>query len=129
PLGAQFLLWEYAVAVAARVIGVNPFDEPDTEQSRASTAALLRSEEGTAPTVVRRPPELVEGAVEVHAKEDALRGARTLAEALEAVLADVPDGGYLAVLAYLDRSGDAAAAGLRPLLAARGAAVRRNPAP
>ncbi|GAA1861391.1 glucose-6-phosphate isomerase [Actinomadura bangladeshensis] len=129
PLGAQFLLWEYAVAVAARVIGVNPFDEPDTEQSRASTAALLRSEEGTAPTVVRRPPELVEGAVEVHAKEDALRGARTLTEALEAVLADVPDGGYLAVLAYLDRSGDAAAAGLRPLLAARGAAVRRNPAP
>jgi glucose-6-phosphate isomerase len=129
PLGAQFLLWEYAVAVAARVIGVNPFDEPDTDQSRASTAALLRSEEGTAPTVVRRPPELVEGAVEVHAAEDALRGARTLTEALEAVLADVPDGGYLAVLAYLDRSGDAAAAALRPLLAARGAAVRRRPAP
>ncbi|NVI92141.1 glucose-6-phosphate isomerase, partial [Actinomadura sp. BRA 177] len=129
PLGAQFLLWEYAVAVAARVIGVNPFDEPDTGESRASTAALLRSEEGTAPTVVRRPPELVEGAVEVHAPQDALRGARTLTEALEAVLADVPDGGYLAVLAYLDRAGGAAAAALRPLLAARGAAVRRRPAP
>ncbi|QKW36575.1 glucose-6-phosphate isomerase [Actinomadura sp. NAK00032] len=129
PLGAQFLLWEYAVAVAARVIGVNPFDEPDTGQSRESTAALLRSEEGTAPTVVRRPPELVEGAVEVHAPEDALRGAKTLTEALETVLADVPGGGYLAVLAYLDRSGDAAAAGLRPLLAARGGEVRRTPAP
>ncbi|WP_396448747.1 glucose-6-phosphate isomerase [Actinomadura sp.] len=129
PLGAQFLLWEYAVAVACRVIGVNPFDEPDTAESRASTAALLRSEEGAAPTVVRRPPELVEGAVEVHAPEDALRGARTLAEALEAFLADVPDGGYLAVLAFLDRSGDAAAAGLRPLLAARGAQLRRRPAP
>jgi glucose-6-phosphate isomerase len=129
PLGAQFLLWEYAVAVAARVIGVDPFGEPDTGQSEESTAALLRSEEGTAPTVVRRPPELVEGAVEVHAPEDALRGAKTLAEALENVLADVPGGGYLAVLAYLDRSGDAAAAGLRPLLAARGDAVRRTPAP
>ncbi|MFA1547291.1 glucose-6-phosphate isomerase [Actinomadura chokoriensis] len=129
PLGAQFLLWEYAVAVACRVIGVNPFDAPDVRESRESTAALLRSEEGAAPTVVRRPPELVEGAVEVHAPEDALGGARTLAEALETLVADVPDGGYLAVLAYLDRSGDAAAAGLRPLLARLGGTARRHPAP
>ncbi|WP_433471988.1 glucose-6-phosphate isomerase [Spirillospora sp. CA-142024] len=129
PLGAQFLLWEYAVAVACRVIGVDPFAEPDTGQSRESTAALLRSEEGTAPTVVRRPPELVEGAVELHAPEDALGGAQTLTEALGTILEGVEDGGYLAVLAYLDRSADASAAGLRPLLAARGAKVRRHPAP
>ncbi|GGQ34979.1 glucose-6-phosphate isomerase [Actinomadura coerulea] len=129
PLGGQFLLWEYAVAVACRVIGVDPFTEPDTGESRESTAALLRSEEGAAPTVVHRPPELVEGAVEVHAPEDALRGARTLTEALDVLLEDVQDGGYLAILAYLDRSGDAAAAELRPLLAARAAKVRRSPAP
>ncbi|GAA4305156.1 hypothetical protein GCM10023178_72820 [Actinomadura luteofluorescens] len=129
PLGAQFLLWEYATAVACRVTGVDPFAEPDVAESRESTAALLRSEEGAAPTVVHRPPELVEGAVEVHAPEDALRGAQTLSEALDVLLEDVPEGGYLALLAYLDRSGDAAAAELRPLLAARAAKVRRNPAP
>ncbi|TDD89875.1 glucose-6-phosphate isomerase [Actinomadura darangshiensis] len=129
PLGAQFLLWEYAVAVACRVIGVDPFAEPDVRQSRESTAALLRSEEGTAPTVVLRPPELVEGAVELHAPEDGLGGAQTLAEAMETILEEVPEGGYLAILACLDRSGDAAVAGLRPLLAARGAKVRRSPAP
>ncbi|MES9540191.1 glucose-6-phosphate isomerase [Actinomadura sp. NPDC000600] len=129
PLGAQFLLWEYAVAVACRVIGADPFAEPDTGESRESTAALLRSEEGAAPTVVHRPPELVEGAVEVHAPEGVLRGAQTLTEALDTVLEDVEDGGYLALLAYLDRSGDAVAAGLRPLLAARGAKVRKHPVP
>ncbi|QFG19986.1 glucose-6-phosphate isomerase [Actinomadura sp. WMMB 499] len=129
PLGAQFLLWECAVAVAARVLGVDPFAEPDVLESAGSTAALLRSEEGTAPTVVRRPPVLVEGAVEVHAREDALKGAATLAGALEAVLEAVPDGGYLAVLGFLDRCGDAEAAGLRPLLAARAAKVRRRPVP
>ena len=133
PLGAQFLLWEYAAAVAARVLGVDPFDEPDVGESRESTAALLRSEEGTAPTVVSRPPELVSGAVEVHGggprAQDALRGAQTLTEAMDAILEAVPDGGYLAVLAYLDRRGDAAAAGLRPLLAARASKVRRRPAP
>ncbi|MFD0900497.1 glucose-6-phosphate isomerase [Actinomadura sediminis] len=129
PLGAQFLLWECAVAVAARVLGVDPFGEPDVHESAESIAALLRSEEGTAPTVVRRPPVLVEGAVEVHAREDALKGAATLAGVLEAVVEAAPDGGYLGVLAYLDARADAEAAGLRPLLAARAAKVRRRPVP
>ena len=31
PLGAQMLLWEYATAVAGRIIGINPFDQPDVE--------------------------------------------------------------------------------------------------
>jgi glucose-6-phosphate isomerase len=31
PLGAQFLLWEAATAVAGRLLGINPFDQPDVE--------------------------------------------------------------------------------------------------
>ncbi|MFD0690493.1 glucose-6-phosphate isomerase [Actinomadura fibrosa] len=129
PLGAQFLLWEYATAVAARVMGVDPFAEPDVGASEESTAALLRSEEGTAPTVVHRAPELVSGAVEVYAPGDLLRGADTLTDALETLLEAVPDHGYLAVLAYLDRLGEAGAAELRPLLAARCARLRKRAAP
>ncbi|WP_309240136.1 glucose-6-phosphate isomerase [Actinomadura sp. J1-007] len=129
PLGAQFLLWEYATAVACRVIGVDPFDRPDARTSAEAAAALLRAEEGAAPTVVHRPPALVSGAVEVHAPEEALKGAKSLADVLEAVLDGVDDGGYLAVMAYLDRSGDAGAERLRALLASRGAEVRKHPAP
>ena len=129
PLGAQFLLWEYATAVATRVIGVDPFAEPDVSESAAATAALLRSEEGLAPTVVRTPPALVSGAVEVHAPAELLKGAGNLSDALDMILEAVPEHGYLAVLAYLDRSGDAGAAGLRALLAARGARLRKRPAP
>jgi glucose-6-phosphate isomerase len=133
PLGAQFLLWEYATAVAARVAGVNPFDGPDLQESAGNTAALLRAEEGVSPTVIGRAPALVSGAVEVHdpggVLKGALKGPGTLTAALEGLLSSVPDGGYLAVLAYLDRLGDADAAGLRPLLAGRGAAVRRTSVP
>ncbi|XVQ07860.1 glucose-6-phosphate isomerase [Spirillospora sp. CA-255316] len=129
PLGAQFLLWQYAAAVAGRVIGVNPFACPDVRESRDNAAALLRAEEGVSPTVIARPPALVSGAVEVHGPEELLGGARTLTDALEAVLADVPERGYLAVMAYLDRWGDPDAGGLRSLLAERGAAVRRAPVP
>ncbi|HEX2313066.1 MAG TPA: glucose-6-phosphate isomerase [Thermomonospora sp.] len=128
PLGAQFLLWEYATAVAGRVLGINPFDQPNVQESKDNTAALLRgSAEGTAPTVVAGAPALVTGAVEVHAPAELLRGARDLAGALEAIVTAVPDHGYLAVMAYLDRAGDAGAERLRPLLAACAARVRKTP--
>ncbi|MGI5169319.1 glucose-6-phosphate isomerase [Spirillospora sp. CA-253888] len=129
PLGAQFLLWEYAVAVAGRVLGVNPFDQPDVAETWDNTAALLRSEEGAAPTVIRGAPALVGDAVEVHGPEALLKGVKDLTGALERLLEAVPDGGYLAVMAYLDREADAAAAGLRARLAARGAELRKRPAP
>src|SRR5262249_1351676 len=41
PLGARFLLWEYAAAVACRVIGVNPFARPAVRESEDSIGGLL----------------------------------------------------------------------------------------
>jgi glucose-6-phosphate isomerase len=130
PLGAQFLLWEYATAVAGRVIGINPFDQPNVQESKDNTAALLRgTEEGTAPTVVTGEPALVSGAVEVHGPADLLKGAKDLRGAFDAVVESVPEHGYLALMAYLDRVGEADTAGLRPSLAARAGQIRKTPAP
>ncbi|MFC4909233.1 glucose-6-phosphate isomerase [Actinomadura gamaensis] len=129
PLGAQFLLWECAVAVAGRVIGINPFDQPGVDEAKANTAALLRAAEGTAPTVIPSVPALVDDAVEVYGREELLQGAGSLNDVLDVLLDTVPDRGYLAVLAYLDRRLDASAATLRPLLAERGDRVRRSPVP
>jgi hypothetical protein len=106
PLGAQFLAWEYATAVAGRVLGVNPFDEPNVTESKDNTAAILRQ---AAPS---EPPAAVDDAVELYGTS-----ARTVGQALRELLAGVAGGGYLAVMAYLDRVGDAGAAELRPLLA------------
>ncbi|MGH3424178.1 MAG: glucose-6-phosphate isomerase, partial [Nocardioidaceae bacterium] len=41
PLGAQFLVWEYATALAGRIIGINPFDQPNVQESKDNTNALL----------------------------------------------------------------------------------------
>lgn len=124
PLAAQLPLWEYAMAVAARIIGVDPFDEPALREAQGAVAALLRgSEDGDAPTLILGEPVLVDGHVEVHGPGELFRGAKDLRGALDAVIRAVPDGGHLAVVAHLDRLGDAAAAHLRPLLA------RRSPAP
>jgi glucose-6-phosphate isomerase len=130
PLGAQFLLWEYAMAVAGRVIGVNPFDQPNVRESKDHTASLLRgAEEGQPPTVISGAPDFAEGAVEVHGAGDLVKGAGDLGEVFDALLWAVPERGYLAVMAYLDRIGEPEAAELRALLAARGAGTRSTPVP
>ena len=107
PLGAQFLAWEYATAIAGRVLGINPFDQPNVAESKANTNRILES----------AAPELeascVDAAVEIHGVP-----ANSLEEALGLFLASVPGDGYLAITAYLDRIGDVAAGALRPAFAA-----------
>jgi glucose-6-phosphate isomerase len=136
-LGAQFLLWEYATAVAGRVIGINPFDQPNVAESKENTAAIL-SEAGDRP-LPEGEPVYEDDAVAVYAPGNWLKaqptqggeqssggsdhpsaaGSTGLRPLIEALLDAIPDRGYLAVMAYLDRIGDAAAARLRPALAER----------
>jgi hypothetical protein len=46
-LGAEFVRWEFATAVAGAVLGINPFDQPDVQAAKDKTAALLSR--GTVP--------------------------------------------------------------------------------
>jgi glucose-6-phosphate isomerase len=130
PLGAQFLLWEYATAVAGRVIGINPFDQPNVQESKNNTAALLGGTgDGPAPAPASDELALVAGAVEVYGPAELLGMVNDLRTVFDVMLEAVPDRGYLALMAYLDRVGEAHAAGLRPGLAARAAQARKTPAP
>jgi glucose-6-phosphate isomerase len=116
PLGAQFLAWEYAVAVAGRLLGINPFDQPNVAESKENTQKLLASSpSGPLPA---GEPAFTDQAVQVHADPDLLRGATDLAGVLDAVLWSLPGDGYLAIMAYLDRHTDQADR-LRDGLAAR----------
>lgn len=113
PLGAQFLLWEYATVVAGRLLGINPFDQPDVERAKRAARVLLRS--GPEPA----PAELVDGVVELRGTPGLLDGVTDLSGALAALLDRLPGNGYVAVLAYLDREHDTAAVDLRRAIAAR----------
>lgn len=99
PLGAQFLVWEYATAIAGRVLGINPFDQPNVAESKENTTAILR-ESGDGP-LPAGTPILTDGPVEVYGE---LPGnPKDLADVLTWLLRAVPDRGYLAIMAYLDR--------------------------
>jgi len=119
PLGAQFLLWEYAAVVAARLLGVNPFPRTDTPDTTDTPDADASNAEALDADIDTEGPALVDGAVELRAVPDLLDGVTQLPTALARLLERVPADGYLAVTAYLDRDRDAVLAGLRPALAAR----------
>ncbi|NHN54903.1 glucose-6-phosphate isomerase [Calidifontibacter sp. DB0510] len=102
-LGASLLLWEVAVAVAGRLIGINPFDQPDVESAKQAARDLMGK--GASST---EAPAFTDGAVEVRTVgPDFLGDAKDLPGALQALIAQLPDNGYLAVMAYLDRITDA----------------------
>lgn len=117
PLGAQMLLWEHATAVAGRLLGINPFDQPDVESAKQAARGMLDAPPATT------APDLVADGIEVRGlgtltvPEDA-----TLDQALDRLLTALAaegDRGYLAVMAYADRAVFGTLADVRPALARR----------
>ncbi len=50
-IGAHVVLWEFAIALAGRVLGINPFDQPDVEAAKIAARRLLDSPAPAEPTV------------------------------------------------------------------------------
>jgi glucose-6-phosphate isomerase len=114
-LAAQMLLWETATAVAGRLLGINPFDQPDVESAKKAARSML---EGSPDD---RPADAVDGPVEIRALgPDWVGGATTVDAAVDALLRRLdPQAGYVAVMAYLDRLRYAELADVRRTLAIR----------
>ncbi len=115
PLGAQFLLWEWATAFTGWGLALNPFDQPNVTESKENTARLLDAA-GTDGLDIPAPL-FTDGPIQVFGDEEAFGDAKTMIDALELILRQVKQKEYLAVMAYLDRVGDAEVAKLRPALA------------
>ena len=105
-LGAQLLLWEAATAVAGRLLGINPFDQPDVESAKKAARELLDRGTGAG-----TPALFTDGAVEIRvlpedgAGDEWIGSATNLPDAVAALLEQLdPTTGYVAVMAYLDRT-------------------------
>jgi glucose-6-phosphate isomerase len=96
-LGGHFFLWEFATAVAARLMGTNPFDQPDVESTKKRTRELLASAAG-APSAADRAPR--SGGLRVVRPDPA----ESPEDALARFLAGRRDGDYLALLTFLPGS-------------------------
>jgi glucose-6-phosphate isomerase len=96
-LGAEFFRWEVATATAGFLLGVNPFDEPNVQQAKDVTRALLDAYAATKRLPVPDADVTVEGArltLSAAAKEGADAGTISVRRLLRAR-------DYLALLPYL----------------------------
>ena len=113
-LGGQMLVWEYAVAVAGILLGIDPFDQPDVEAAKVASRALLDNR----PAPVD-PLFVTDEGIEVRASGGLTITEHTLSGAIDALLAELGPTGYVALQAYLDRVHHPEFAALRDVVAAK----------
>ncbi len=121
-LGFEFMRWEAATALAGRMLGINPFDQPDVESAKVLARARLEQKSPPPPGVLFR-----EGQVKIYLGEKAL-GAPGVESALEesgmsaalsALFENMREGEYFALLTYysiFDAEAEARRAELQALL-------------
>jgi glucose-6-phosphate isomerase len=104
-LGAEFVRWEVATALAGVVLGIEPFDQPNVEEAKANTRAVLATFEGGGGSETAEPA--------LAATDEA-----ALAAALRAHLTHLVANGYAAIQAYVAQTParDVALARIRTLL-------------
>jgi transaldolase/glucose-6-phosphate isomerase len=104
-LGEEFFLWEMATAFAGWRLGINPFDQPNVQESKDATKELLEkfTAEGK---LVDQPVLVADGTLTIYtdeAERAELSDASTL-DALRSHLSRVKQGDYIAMLDYIEET-------------------------
>jgi glucose-6-phosphate isomerase len=101
-LGAEIFRWEFATAVAGALLGVNPFDKPSVDDSKARIAKILDGDSDWA-KAPGAPEVDIGGAagIRVLGKPEGREAGGDLSERLRVFLADLPPRGYVSIHAYL----------------------------
>ncbi len=101
-LGAEFVRWEVATALAGFLMGINPFDEPNVQQSKDVTQELLATyrRDGRFP---ERAPTLEEEGIVLYGDGEE-RPAGGIGAAIASFLDGAAPPAYVALLAFLPRT-------------------------
>ena len=98
-LGAEFFRWEFATAVVGSLMRINPFDQPNVQESKDITTSLLASYESegalTEPKPVGEIGEVVVTAYTSHS---------TAESAIRELFESIRPGDYFTISAYCDRT-------------------------
>ncbi|MHB8376030.1 MAG: glucose-6-phosphate isomerase [Dehalococcoidia bacterium] len=106
-LGREFMRWEFAIAVAGQVLEINPFDEPNVQESKDNTERVLAGFERTH-TLDAEGIDAAAGPVSLD-RPDA-HPAHDIDSALTKLLAQLAPCDYFAVTAYIEPTAAAQAA-------------------
>lgn len=107
-LASQFIVWEWVTALVGAALGIDPFNQPNVTEAKEQTSALLNEWKGVLPSFAG---DLNDGVLEIFGT------GKNATDALTNLIAQIPDDGYIAIMAYLDRKDDVRVAELRAILA------------
>jgi transaldolase/glucose-6-phosphate isomerase len=104
-LGCEFFVWEMATAFAGWRLGINPFDQPNVQESKDATKALLEKykSEGKLP---EQAASASDGQLTVYAGAEvgASSSRGSVQDILRAHCGKIKPGDYVALLAYLEET-------------------------
>jgi transaldolase / glucose-6-phosphate isomerase len=101
-LGDAFYLWEFATAVAGAVMQINPFDQPNVQESKDHTRELLDQlvREGSLPS---SEPLAQEEGITVR-RASAIGAGASLDTAITALIEALDRSDYLAIMQYIEET-------------------------
>jgi transaldolase / glucose-6-phosphate isomerase len=103
-LAAQFYLWEFAVAIACSVLGVNAFDQPDVQDSKDRTKRKLALYAETG-DLEEPDPVWERGGIRVYGQAiEGLDDCQSITEVIAGFITLAGEGDYVAINAYLPRN-------------------------
>jgi len=98
-IGQEFFRWEIATAAAGAVIGINPFDQPNVQESKDNTNRFLAEVMRTG-RLPEEKPSMVEGDISVFREPSG----KTLSAVLKSFFAQSRPGDYVPFMAYIPES-------------------------
>ncbi|MDH3428124.1 MAG: transaldolase, partial [Gemmatimonadota bacterium] len=102
-IGAEFYRWELAVAAAAALLGVNPFDEPDVADAKRRARQQLEAL-ATGHAATSADPVAAGHGLELYADTDDQAAAAGIEQRIRSWVDATPSGDYVAILAYFGAS-------------------------
>ena len=99
-LGQEMFRWEFATVTAGAVLGINPLDQPNVQESKDNTNRILDEVRRTG-KLPQTKPTLQEGALRFYAGQ---QQAGSAVELLRGFLHQAQPGDYFALQAYLEET-------------------------
>jgi len=104
-LGEEFFLWEFATPVAGALLGIDPFDQPNVQESKDNTKRLL-AEYKDKGTLTQQAIVAADRDVRIFAdaatKEELRKGSSNLSDVLAAHLRRIHPHDYVAITEYFE---------------------------
>ena len=109
-LGSQFFFWEWITALICAGLAIDPFSQPNVQESKLASGSLLDKWNNSLPVLGNHKTE---GSVTY------FQNSPSLEKLLTSFLQSIAPDGYLGIMAYLDRQCDAEIKELRNILAVK----------